>query len=87
MFGGSLLRRLGTLARTGTHLHDNDGLRATLTEALPIALIEDLPVRFQCVAASIEAAAEHWFASRSGRRRRAGVRRRTGHPAAGRGRR
>ncbi len=63
VFGGSLLRRLGTLARTGTHLHDNDGLRATLTEALPIPLIEDLPVRFQCVAASIEAAAEHWFAS------------------------
>ena len=36
-------------------------LRAALTEALPIPLIEDLPVRFQCVAASIEAAAEHWF--------------------------
>ena len=52
-----------TLARTGTHLHGNDALRATLTEALPIALIEDLPVRFQCVAASIEAASEHWFAS------------------------
>jgi NTE family protein len=63
VFGGSLLRRLGTLARTGTHLHDNDALRAALTEALPIALIEDLPVRFQCVAASIEAAAEHWFSS------------------------
>ena len=63
VFGGSLLRRIGTLARTGTHLHDNDALRATLTEALPIALIEDLPVRFECVAASIEAAAEHWFTS------------------------
>jgi NTE family protein len=32
-----------------------------LTEAPEIPLIEDLPVRFQCVAASIEAAAEHWF--------------------------
>jgi len=61
VFGGSLLRRLGTLARTGTHLHGNETLRATLTEALPVALIEDLPVRFECVAASIEAAAEHWF--------------------------
>jgi len=61
VFAGSLLRRLGTLARTGTHLHGNDALRATLTETLPIALIEDLPVRFQCVAASIEGACEHWF--------------------------
>jgi NTE family protein len=61
VFAGSLLNRLATLARTGTHLHGNDALRATLTEALPIALIEDLPVRFQCVAASIERAAEHWF--------------------------
>jgi len=61
VFAGSLIGRLATLARTRTHLHDNTGLRATLTEALPIALIEDLPVRFQCVAASIERAAEHWF--------------------------
>jgi NTE family protein len=61
VFAGSLLNRLATLARTGTHLHGNDALRAALTEALPIALIEDLPVRFQCVAASIERAAEHWF--------------------------
>ena len=61
VFAGSLLGRLATLARTKTHLHGNDALRATLTEALPIALIEDLPVRFECVAASIEGAAEHWF--------------------------
>src|SRR4051794_6841270 len=61
VFAGSLFGRLATLARTRTHLHDNAGLRATLTEALPIALIEDLPVRFECVAASIEGASEHWF--------------------------
>jgi NTE family protein len=61
VFAGSLFNRIATLARTGTHLHGNDALRATLTEALPIALIEDLPVRFECVAASIESAAEHWF--------------------------
>src|SRR3954471_15406175 len=48
VFGGSLLGRLSTLARTGTHLHDSAPLRATLTEALEIPLIEDLPVRFQC---------------------------------------
>jgi NTE family protein len=63
VFAGSLFGRLATLARTRTHLHENGALRATLTEALEIALIEDLPVRFQCVAASIEAAAEHWFSS------------------------
>jgi NTE family protein len=61
VFAGSLLGRVATLVRTKTHLHGNDALRATLTEALPIALIEALPVRFQCVAASIEAASEHWF--------------------------
>lgn len=65
VFAGSLFGRLATLARTGTHLHDNTGLRAVLTEALGIPLIEHLPVRFQCVAASIEAAAEHWFTSGS----------------------
>ena len=63
VFAGSLLGRLATLARTGTHLHGNDAPRALLTEALPIALIEELPVHFECVAASIERAAEHWFAS------------------------
>jgi NTE family protein len=61
LFAGSLLRRLGTLARTGTHLHGNERLRALLTETLPLATIEELPVRFQCVAASIERSAEHWF--------------------------
>jgi NTE family protein len=61
VFAGSFLNRLATLARTGTHLHGNDALRAALTEALPVALIENLPVRFECVAASIESASEHWF--------------------------
>ncbi|MDA0180214.1 patatin-like phospholipase family protein [Solirubrobacter phytolaccae] len=65
VFSGSLFNRLATLARTGTHLHDNASLRAQLDEALEIPLIEDLPVRFECVAASIEKAAEHWFTSGS----------------------
>src|SRR5215218_8789850 len=60
VFAGSILGRLGTLARTRTHLHDNTSLRARLGESLP-ARIEDLAVPFQCVAASIEQAAEHWF--------------------------
>ncbi len=61
VFGGSVLGRLGTLARTRTHLHDNAGLRRLLTDALRVERIEELPVRFECVAASVEAAAEHWF--------------------------
>jgi NTE family protein len=63
VFGGSVLGRLGTLARTRTHLHDNDGLRRLLGDALAAERIEELPVAFECVAASIESAAEHWFTS------------------------
>jgi NTE family protein len=62
-FGGGILGRLSTLARTRTHLHDNDGLRGLLTQAVGETNIEDLTVPFQCVAASIESAAEHWFTS------------------------
>ena len=58
---GSLLRRAGTLARSGTHVHAFAPLRSLLREALPVGRIEDLAVPFQCVAASIERAAEHWF--------------------------
>jgi len=60
-FDGSILGRLGTLARTGTHLHDGAGLRRLLERWLPVARIEDLAVAFQCVAAGIETASEHWF--------------------------
>ena len=61
VFGGSVLGRLGTLARTRTHLHDNEGLRALLAGGLGDARIEDLALPFQCVAASIERAGEQWF--------------------------
>jgi len=61
VFGGSVLGRLGTLARTGTHLHDNEPLRRLLAETLPVERIEELAVPFECVAASIERASEHWF--------------------------
>jgi len=63
VFGGSVLGRLGRLARTGTHLHDNEGLRRLLAESLPVQRFEELPIAFECVAASIESAAEHWFTS------------------------
>ena len=62
VFGGSALRRVSTLARTRTHTHPSAPLRDLLTAALgDERRIEDLRVRFQCVAASIERAAEHWF--------------------------
>ncbi len=61
IFAGSVLGRLTTLARTRTHLHDNASLRGLLARALPVTRIEDLAVRFECVAASIERASEHWF--------------------------
>jgi NTE family protein len=61
-FRGSLFGRVRTLARSGTHLHPNEPLRQLLEE-LPVSRIEDLAVPFQCVAASIERAAAHWFTS------------------------
>jgi len=62
VFGGSLLDRVKTLARTGTHVHDNAHLGRTLTEVLPVERFDQLAVRFECVAASIEQATVHYFA-------------------------
>ncbi len=62
-FEGSLVGRLATLARSRTHLHENDALRGLLEESLGLGLIEELPVRFECVAACIETASERWFSS------------------------
>ena len=58
---GALLRRVTTLARTGTHLQSLEDARLRLSDALPVQRVEQLGVPFQCVAASIERAAEHWF--------------------------
>jgi NTE family protein len=58
---GAVARRLTTLARSRTHLESFGHIRARLADALPVRRLEDLPVPFQCVAASIERAAEHWF--------------------------
>ncbi|MFJ9908774.1 patatin-like phospholipase family protein [Streptomyces sp. NPDC101152] len=61
VFSGSLLGRLGTAFRSGTHLHSDGPLRDLLKAHLPVERLEDLAVPFQCVASSIERAAEHWF--------------------------
>lgn len=65
VFSGSLAERVGTAVRSRTHLHRRGPLRQLLAEFLPVEDIEDLAVPFQCVAASIERAAEHWFDSGS----------------------
>ncbi len=61
ILSGSVLARVGTLVRTRTHLHPREPLRDLLTTHLPARTFAELEVPFQCVAASIERAAEHWF--------------------------
>jgi NTE family protein len=65
VFSGSLVERVGTAVRSRTHMHPRGPLRQLLADHLPVERIEDLKVPFQCVAASIERAAEHWFTSGS----------------------
>ena len=62
VLAGSVLARVGTLVRTRTHLHRREPLRDLLRARLPVRTFAELAVPFQCVAASIERAAEHWFA-------------------------
>lgn len=61
VFSGSLLSGTRNLVRTRTAIHSNEPLRRLLERMLPGRTFEDLTVPFQCVAASIERAAEHWF--------------------------
>lgn len=61
VFEGSILTRIGTAVRSRTHLYTNETLKRMLVEALGEPRIEDLPLPFQCVAASIEHATDHWF--------------------------
>ncbi len=61
IFAGSVLSRVGTLVRTRTHLHPREPLRELLAAHLPVQSFGELQVPFQCVAASIERAAERWF--------------------------
>jgi NTE family protein len=63
VFSGSMFGRLQVAARSRTHLYSSAPLRRLLEAHLPpgVDRIEQLPVPYQCVAASIERAAEHWF--------------------------
>lgn len=61
VFSGSIASRVRTAVGSRTHVHRRGPLRELLATHLPVQRIEDLQVDFQCVAASIERAAEHWF--------------------------
>ena len=61
VFEGSILTRIGTAVRSRTHLYTNETLKRMLVEALGEPRIEELAIPFQCVAASIEHATDHWF--------------------------
>ena len=55
------LRQARRALSTGTHLHDSEPLRQLLFAEFGETTFADLTVEFQCCAASIERATEHWF--------------------------
>jgi NTE family protein len=61
LFSESLWERGLNLVRHRTYLHSSQPLRELLDHWAPATLIEDLGVRFQCVAARIETSSEVWF--------------------------
>ncbi|GAA2541826.1 patatin-like phospholipase family protein [Pseudonocardia hydrocarbonoxydans] len=61
LFAAGTFGRLRELARSGVAAHSASPLRRAVTEVLGERRIEDLPVRFECCAAGIEDASEHWF--------------------------
>lgn len=63
VYGDKPLRTVRRAVSTGTHLWSPKPLRQALEDELDDVTFEELPVRFQVCAASIERAAEHWFDS------------------------
>ena len=63
VYGDRPLRTVRRAVATGTHIYSASPLRRRLVEEFGELRFEDLPVRFQVCAASIERAAEHWFDS------------------------
>jgi len=59
------LRTVRRAVSSGTHLYSSDFMQQRLVEEFGDTTFEELPVRFQVCAASIERAAEHWFTSGS----------------------
>jgi NTE family protein len=63
VYGDNPLRTVRRAVATGTHIYSSKPLQQRLVEEFGDLTIEELPVRFQVCAASIERAAEHWFDS------------------------
>ncbi|HEU5036068.1 MAG TPA: patatin-like phospholipase family protein [Nocardioides sp.] len=63
VYGDRPLRTVRRAMATGTHLWSSKPLRQALEDEFGDVTFEQLPVRFQVCAASIERAAEHWFDS------------------------
>ncbi len=61
VYGDGAVRQVTRAMRTGTHLHSAKPLRERLQQELGDLSFDDLVIPFQCCAASIERAAEHWF--------------------------
>jgi len=63
VYGDRPLRTVRRAVASGTHLWSAEPLRQRLADELGDVTFEELPVRFQVCAASIERAAEHWFST------------------------
>ncbi len=63
IYGDGVVRQAARAFRTRTHLHSAVPLRQRIADELGERTFADLAVPFQCCAASIERATEHWFTS------------------------
>ncbi len=63
VYGDRPLRTVRRAVSTRTHIYSAKPLTDRLREEFGDLTFEELPVRFQVCAASIERAAEHWFSS------------------------
>ena len=63
VYGDRRLRTVRRAMSTGTHIFSARPIKQRLEEEFGDLTFEELPVRFQVCAASIERAAEHWFDS------------------------
>ncbi len=61
VYGDGAVRQVTRAMRTGTHLHSSRPLRERLVQELGDRTFADLRIPFQCCAANIERASEHWF--------------------------
>ena len=65
VLSASLLQRARTVLTERISLHRTEDLRDVITRYLPTDRFKDLAIPFECVAATVETAAERWFDSGS----------------------